>query len=1305
MKKMKLYLKTLIALAGTGAIFGSFGLGLYIYGQNEQGNTHYSPLSLKNNLDDFKESHTYKTFFKDPITLQKIGNYNYYENSIDGIPFWEWYNRYVKKHKKVPLFVVQTGPIEFQNFHIQAILPQTFIEFVKWFANDVPWGPELSTLTYFRISKGYRRGSDSVTLGSYSHSGGSRHVNLFPDSFFGVVSNDKFLMRLTKEPIAKKDIPILIENINKANDKLMQKYGKDFWQDYAIRLYSLQREESDKYIPIVSNVGNLIDKLEIGMATSLEKVSNYDVEWNPKTMKTQVVKRDSYRLNIKKQSSKIQIWASLAGNNWKGLSFNWLKYTTHHEMGHMQTLSYAQGFANNYVGSKVASVFPNSVSDGYDFDELNRYLQARAPQIRALRVSVSLHKNKNGEWDWNFYQDRLKDWKNGAIKNKPDPRDFDQIAFEYKPTGFENWTREGLEKIFGSKIDPTDAEKAPYKINPEEFLANLKAKKWPRFFIYSLKDAREFAKVTKIPVHALFLMNAFDGLAATKNPTLRPYNWTFVGGRLGTRFISRESESVSNYPKLLDKNNNFVTAQKAIGNIQAWNKVPVLINLPLDSRIGSEADFELIDYVSEKDPEPVVARYKINPLARDRNGKLLSSQKGLVQERIEYLVEELIPDRMYGRGSEYLIAGDLGVGFPDDYNFNLLTKPLDISTWKKVTSSKESLADGKTKMITNFQINEMFALLNARTRIASYYKYRMLINRKMQLDKIKSPSGSDVYFRYDLVDNRWPIEYVEIKDDNGIHKIKKLVNSDGSIYDVKSKSTPSKDALNPNLIDIQMPDKGIFEEIYNPKKINITLGAKFLEKFKNPILTKIMLRFKFEEPISPSADKNHFAGYRELLKWLKKPNFYSHAPNINGAFTHYWHEFSEALTRDWVQITQKILEDYKFNYDSTLFPNSNRHTGVNAIVDPESIINQVYNQKSQKTFEQVIDYEFLDKKTSKRNIDYKIEFVRMLYNNIKNDKSKKNNELLKTFHPRNYKVNEGKEIDSITSLKKNNLSYLNIGLVNNYDPFATSDRIDHWLYRIQGSYLPLDGWSEILERTTNFYVDRWTRSTIAKTRAEESTANSWVLYDDKRKPIPYEGDLKNFNGHKIKTRPEAYWVFLLKSSGVSLRNVAAMWLEKKRDAIAMWGFVPLKYKSKIKYLKFVNKNDGRVVKKHIRFDVDNLFYYNQEQGGGNRRRVADEGFTSWNIDYVVLGTWKDSDVKNGLWKMSFADENGENVDIFWNGQKITMTGNGAMKIKTGSKTTKHIIASNHKTKMYAPSYIEQNNKGEDIIYIRYQFPI
>lgn len=94
--------------------------------------------------------------------------------------FLKTYNR------QTPIFRVKIGLMTFINEYFEALSPQEFVDYAKWFIKNVSWGPETLSLSSFTLKKGVIVNGNAITLGQ--HQGKRKeetNITFYPDAFFG----------------------------------------------------------------------------------------------------------------------------------------------------------------------------------------------------------------------------------------------------------------------------------------------------------------------------------------------------------------------------------------------------------------------------------------------------------------------------------------------------------------------------------------------------------------------------------------------------------------------------------------------------------------------------------------------------------------------------------------------------------------------------------------------------------------------------------------------------------------------------------------------------------------------------------------------------------------------------------------------------------------------------------------------------------------------------------------------------------------------------------------------------------------
>lgn len=110
--------------------------------------------------------------------------------NVDGkdIKVAEYFDEYYNKYHALPHLNIKYGSFDFFNKYIEAVNPNEFYKFTKWFMKNVSWGPEIITLKSFSIVKGVEMKGNSITLGQHVNKDKeSTNITFFPDAFFGTL--------------------------------------------------------------------------------------------------------------------------------------------------------------------------------------------------------------------------------------------------------------------------------------------------------------------------------------------------------------------------------------------------------------------------------------------------------------------------------------------------------------------------------------------------------------------------------------------------------------------------------------------------------------------------------------------------------------------------------------------------------------------------------------------------------------------------------------------------------------------------------------------------------------------------------------------------------------------------------------------------------------------------------------------------------------------------------------------------------------------------------------------------------------
>ncbi|MBG0730671.1 PDxFFG protein [Mycoplasma sp. 'Moose RK'] len=120
--------------------------------------------------------------------------------------------------RQTPIFDLKIGVMKFVNEYWDALSPQEFIKYARWFNKNVAWGPEAITLEHFALKKGVTKSGNNLLLGQHHiERKEETKIEFFPDSFFGSfpiytelsgVGNgaDNLTYKIFQEPISKESL-------------------------------------------------------------------------------------------------------------------------------------------------------------------------------------------------------------------------------------------------------------------------------------------------------------------------------------------------------------------------------------------------------------------------------------------------------------------------------------------------------------------------------------------------------------------------------------------------------------------------------------------------------------------------------------------------------------------------------------------------------------------------------------------------------------------------------------------------------------------------------------------------------------------------------------------------------------------------------------------------------------------------------------------------------------------------------------------------------------------------------------------
>ncbi|QVK05135.1 PDxFFG protein [Mycoplasma mycoides] len=293
-------------------------------------------------VTQFSEIHNNK-FKVDYDPLKDVVKVNGKELSVD-----KYLDQYYKKYHALPYLNIRYGSFNFYNQYIEAVSPQEFFKFTKWFMKNVSWGPEIITLKSFSIVKGVEMNGNSITLGAHSNKNKEETtIKFYPDAFFGTLpiysslsgrgnAHESLTYKLNQQVLTKKDLESFLTNISNYNSlanlsqqtidksyfrgitnvsflkgqKVFAYKQKDWYNNFSnsfSELESKRLEDKSDYLFVIpaSNLNEAKNRLEIKLSeykkndkyNLFKNIDPKNVTLEEKTIEGAEVKQDQVRPN------------------------------------------------------------------------------------------------------------------------------------------------------------------------------------------------------------------------------------------------------------------------------------------------------------------------------------------------------------------------------------------------------------------------------------------------------------------------------------------------------------------------------------------------------------------------------------------------------------------------------------------------------------------------------------------------------------------------------------------------------------------------------------------------------------------------------------------------------------------------------------------------------------------------------------------------------------------------------------------------------------------------------------------------
>ncbi|WP_033161370.1 PDxFFG protein [[Mycoplasma] collis] len=406
----------------------------------------------------------------------------------------------------------------------------------------------------------------------------------------------------------------------------------------------------------------------------------------------------------------------------------------------------------------------------------------------------------------------------------------------------------------------------------------------------------------------------------------------------------------------------------------------------------------------------------------------------------------------------------------------------------------------------------------------------------------------------------------------------------------------------------------------------------------------------------------------ELTTGLPSKDFITYADTrvedqVADKFTDYIYNIAETLTRDYVQTTY-VAEEKEFSHLSTFIKGLNEEATSldyvtdgtkldnlnNKFIDLLSYVSPINNAiKSLKSEEYI-------KKTSVQLLDKNHQLRKLII--IKDELEKKiNNEVIELTKKTELLKEIEKLNNEITKLNNESFEISQKFLSEVLDTYSKND-----IFNFNGSDAENSNayFGKFISKSNGFALDRHLKQVIDMHFYDDDLNE---IHDDS---IRIQG-LEDANGNrkKITSRPEAFFTSQLLNYGAGRgRNISGIFRRKEKDALSLYGFLPLEQANKIKYIKFSDLTDKQNAPTFIKFNTkktNNLFYLKRQSDPNSKVRIEDLGYTSWLSDFAIMGKYRDAHLKpNHKYLIEFVDENHNFVTKATLGELNSVTENGKL---------------------------------------------
>ncbi|QKT05494.1 PDxFFG protein [Mycoplasma sp. OR1901] len=414
---------------------------------------------------------------------------------------------------------------------------------------------------------------------------------------------------------------------------------------------------------------------------------------------------------------------------------------------------------------------------------------------------------------------------------------------------------------------------------------------------------------------------------------------------------------------------------------------------------------------------------------------------------------------------------------------------------------------------------------------------------------------------------------------------------------------------------------------------------------------------------------------------------------LSDKFTDYVYNLSETLTRDYVQTT------YVPNYND--FENLPKHlkglneatSGLDYIVDSTEL--SIWNNNKNKqdnvndgVIEAIksIKYKLIREKVLQINDKYKanlnekhLKIVEI--QKIKNQISDEIAEIKKNDTLTDEQVQKVKELEAQNGSNETQLSVLRKEYADILNEL--NDQISKVKKETLGDFANNNITSDNEERFSSYFGQFSVKSNgFFKDRWQKTKIGMELYNDNGNEIIDNTIRLKDFKGEKITSRPRAFFISQLLNYGLGKRNVAGLFRNKNKDALALYGYLDNQTASRVDRIQFVDKETGeaRTLKVNIK-DTNNIFYLTKQGDANSKHTLNDEGYSTWISDYALMGKYRDTLLKpKHQYFAYFIDAEGKKVSNLTLGDLNYIAENGktfdqaSIKLVKDEKTNDTLIS-------------------------------